>query len=150
MYITALQSDKFDKLPRGVVVCVALIATAYQFDGTTPAKSKWASGPFCYHILQVIRVQVLFLDSAGQHVTFEMYLSYCGQENIPCVGQRGLFHLSSDVRTRLKNLPSIQAKIDDWNRLFCIDYLEDDLGRGLRYESLFCDKLVFYLLHRLH
>jgi hypothetical protein len=42
MYITALQSDKFDKLPRGVVVCVALIATAYQFDATMPAKSKWA------------------------------------------------------------------------------------------------------------
>ena len=58
------------------------------------------------------------------------------QESIPCVGQPGLFHLGTEVMTRLKNIPSIQAAIDRWNRLFFIDYLEDDMGRGLRYANV--------------
>ena len=63
MYVSALSIDKFDKLPRGVVACVALIANAFEFDASMPAKYQWANGPFCYHILEVSRVQVLFMSS---------------------------------------------------------------------------------------
>ena len=58
MFEEALQINDFGDLPRGYVVCLCLVNAAFDYDARLHSNLKWAFGPFCYQILDVVRVPV--------------------------------------------------------------------------------------------
>ena len=57
-YATAVGQDQFDELACGVISCLVLVGDVFQYDEKRHAHFEWAFGPFCYHLIDVVRISV--------------------------------------------------------------------------------------------
>ena len=61
-YMSALNLTSFKTLPRGVIRCICLISNAFVFsDIDNTLVSKWAVGPYCYKIVDVVYIEARHL-----------------------------------------------------------------------------------------
>ena len=139
-YISALGHSSFKTLPRGSIRCICLISDAFWLR-STPCASKWAIGPFCYKIIDVVCLEVRLIIEVN-YWKFSYYsLSFLlEQEEIKCKGRLNLFHLPCDVRVKLLSIKIVADKIEVWKSLYKIDFNSENLDRGLRYLTICISK----------
>ena len=122
MYLTALNklehqpvTTAFDGLRRGCIICLALIADAFEFQTPSPSDgpvSSWAFGPTCYHIVDV----------------------YYIQNFIPHSGNLGLSTLTESAHAELISDHLLMVKMEQWRQRAlgsATGWIEDNLTRAL-------------------
>ena len=165
-YVRAVSTGSLSSLPRGVVLCVALVDRVFDFDiARRHNEHVWAQGPVCYHIQDVAPLQVrAFVNGrlfgrigpgprlqTGPHCFVYMFfrrslyargtLMDYGQAPIACPGNVCLLNLPEAVHSAVLSDPAVRQKLIEWESLGHIACPPDDGPRrirGLRYAIVGC------------
>jgi len=94
--LTQSSLDKIEDLPRGQILGAAIFDDTYWFDKTKHMDDPWHLGPFCYHVLDVVRFE----------------------RGVEANGALSLWTPSPEAHHAIMAQPSVRAKFEAWKQQY--------------------------------